>query len=215
MRTGITSTPRVGSTSRRGEGPTPVVTRFPLRTQRRWPVSTRPRCAVPHSQAASTTSRLIWSPRWNWQLRLAGPSAGYGESPRASREGNSDLPLPIGHVGRRPSWGTPLPNDPPCDTVCKGTFPPGVWVGKTHSSVGTGGVSCRRPREWSCPVPRVGPPRTGRRGEGRPRPRRPDRGCPAVGNAVFPLRPGEVRPHELATGAGRSPRALLAPWSVP
>ena len=186
MCTGIPSTPRVGSTGRRGEGPPPVVTRFPPRTQRRWRVRTQARSAVPPSQAASTPRRLSRIPRREWQRLLAGPFAGYRGSPRPSREGTSDWTLPIGHVGVRPRRGTPRPNDPPCRTAIKGTLPPGVWVGKTYPSVGIGGVSCRRPRESSRPGPWVGPHRTGRRESGRPRPRRPGQGRPAVGNPVFP-----------------------------
>jgi len=159
MRTGITSAPRAGSTGRRGEGPTPVVTRFPRRTQRRQPACSRARPAVLPSQAASTHRRLSWSPRWGWQLPPAGPSAGYRGSPRAPQEGTSDWRPRIGHVGARPTWNTPRPNDQICHTTIKGTLPSLVWDGEAHLAVRTGGVSCRRLRESSRLVLWVGPPR--------------------------------------------------------
>jgi len=186
MGTGITSTPRVGSTGRRGEGPTPVVTRFPPRIQSTWRVRSRARSAVPPSQAASTPRRLSWSPRWGWQRLFVGPFSGYRGSPRSSREGTSDWLLPIRHVGVRPRRCRPRPNDQPCHTASKGTPKPRVSVGKTPPSVGIGGVSCRHPRESSCPGPGVGPHRTGRPELGRPRPRRPGQGRPAVGYPVSP-----------------------------
>jgi len=136
MRTGIISTPRVGSTGCRGEGPTPVVTRFPPRTQRRWRVRPRDRSVVLPSQAASTPRRLSWSPRREWQRLLAGPFVGYHGSPRTFREGTTDWVWPVGRVGVRPSRGTPRPNDPPCHAASEGTLPPAVWVGKAHPSVG-------------------------------------------------------------------------------
>jgi len=215
MRTGISSTPRVGSTGCRGEGPTPVVTRFPPRTQRRWWVRTRARSAVPASQAASTPCRLSWSPRGAWQRLLAGPLAGYRGSPRVSREGTTGWLWPIGRVGVHPSRGTPRPNGLPCHTASKGTLPPGLWVGKAHPSVGGGSAGGRRPRESSRPESWVGTHRTGGPEWGHPRPRRSGRGRLAVGYPASPQSPGEGRPHELAAGAGPPPRALLAPWPGP
>jgi len=159
MHTGITSTFRVGSTGCRVEGPTPVVIRFPPRTQRRWWVRTRARSAVHPSQAASTPRRLSWSPCGEWQRLLAGPLAGYRGSPRMSREGTTDWLWPISRVGVRASGGTARPNDPHCHTASKGTLPPEPWVG-THRIGGP---------EW-----------------GHPRPRRSGRGRPAVGNPAFP-----------------------------
>jgi len=186
MRTGVTSACRVGSTGCRGEGPTPVVTRFPPRTQRRWRARTRARSAVPPSQAASTPRRLSWSPRREWQRLLADPLAGYHGSPRTSREGTTDFLWPIGRVGGRPSRGTPRRNDLPCHTASKGTLPPGVWVGKAHPSVGSGSAGCRRPRESSRPGPWVGTHLTGGPELGHPRPRRSGRGRAAVGIPAFP-----------------------------
>jgi len=186
MRTGISSTSRVGSTGCRGEGPTPVVIRFPPGTQRRWWVRTRARSAVPPSQAASAPRRLSWSPRGEFQRLLAGPLAGYRGSPRTSREGTTDWLWPIGRVGVRPSRGTPRPNDQPCHTASNGTLPPGVWVGKAYPSSGGGSADCRRPRESSRPEPWVGTHRTGGPEWGHPRPRRSGRRRPAVGNPAFP-----------------------------
>jgi len=181
MRTGILSTSRVGSTGCRGDGPTPVVTRFPPRTQRRWWVRFRARSAIPPSQAASTPRRLSWSPRGEWQRLLAGPLAGYRGSPRTSREGTTDWLWPIGRVGVRPRRGTPRPNGPPFHTASKGTLPTGIWVRKTHPSVGSGSAGCRCRRESSRPESWVGTHHTGGPEWGHPRPRRSGRGRPAVG----------------------------------
>jgi len=186
VRTGITSTSRVGSTGCHREGPTPVVIRFPPRNQRRWWVRTRARSAVPPSQAASTLSRLSLIPRWEWQLLLAGPLAGYHESPRRSREGTTDWLWPIGRVGVRPCRGTPRLNGLPCHTASKGTLRSGVWIGKAHPSVGGRSAGCRRPRESSHPEPWVGTHRTGGPEWGHPWPRRSGRGRPAVGNPASP-----------------------------
>jgi len=186
MRTGLTSTSRVGSTGCRGEGPKPEVIRFPPRTQKRWWVRTRARSAVPPSQAASTPRRLSWIFRWEWQRLLAGPIAGYHGSPRRSQEGTTDWLWPIGRVGVRPSRGTPQPNDLPCHTASTGTLTPGIWVGKAHLTVGGGSAGCRRPRESSRPEPWVGIHRTRGPEWGHPRPRRSGRGRPAVGNPAFP-----------------------------
>jgi len=186
MRTGITSTSRVGSTGCRGEGPTPVVTRFPPRTQRMWRVRTRARSAVPPSQAASTPRRLSWSPRGEWQRLIAGPLAGYRGRPRMSREETTDWLWPAGRVGVRSGRGTPRPNAPTRHTASKGTVPPGVWVGKAHSSVGVGSVRCLRARESSRPGPWFGTHRIGGPEWGHPRPGRSGRGRPAVGNPAFP-----------------------------
>jgi len=186
MRTGITSPSRVGSTGCRGEGPTPVVTRFPPRTQRRWRVRTRARSAVPPFQEASTPRHLSWIPRREWQRLLAGPFAWYHGSPRMSREGTADWVWPIGHVGVRPSRGTPWPNDPPCHTTRKDTLPPGVWVGTAHASVGIDSAGCRRPRQSSRPGPWVGTHRTGGPALGHPRPQLSGQGRPAVNSPAFP-----------------------------
>jgi len=186
MRTGILSTSLVGSTGCRGESPTPVVSRFCPRTQRRWWVRTRARSAVPPSQAASNPRRLSWSPRGEWPRLLAGPLAAYRESPRTSREGTTDCLWPIGRVGVRPSRGTPRPNGPPCHNASKGTLPPGIWDGTAHPSVGSGSAGCLCPRESSRPEACVGTHRTGGLEWGPPRPRRSGRGRPAVGNPAPP-----------------------------
>jgi len=186
MRIGIPSTSRVGSTGCRGEGPTPVVTRFPPRTQRRWGVRTRARSAVPASQAASTPSRLSWNPCWEWQRLLAGPLARYHGSPRMSGKGTTDWLWPVGRAGVRPSRGTPRPNDPPCHNASKGILSPRVRVGKAPPSVGIGSAGFRRPLEASGPGLWVGTHRTGSPESGHPRPRRSGQGRPNVGNPAFP-----------------------------
>jgi len=181
MRTDILSTSRVRSTGCRGEGPTPVVTRFPPRTQRWLWVRTRARFAVTSSQAASTPRRLSWSPRGERQRLLAGPLAGYRGSPRTSREGTTDWLWPIGRVGVRPSRGTPRPNGPPCHTASKGSLPTGIWVRKAHPSVESGSEGRRCPRESSRPDSWVGTYRTGGPERGHPRIRRSGQVRPAVG----------------------------------